>query len=232
MKLTVVVLVGWVAAMGLVLLPVPAIGTAQEASPIAAHDSPSPFDDLPGLRATAGRLFVATTVRPPTSLALAFVAAEFDTPEHASAGISIFFEEVSQGIAEGGLTADFRAVNGRQWGDETVARAGNILLANPIDGIDELTAAVLVVRTGRILLCMAGAGVEVNPLYDLSTVAGAVIDRVLGPAATPIGADGRRAGGLWDVLPVPADLPDGFVLDREFVPTAALPLPAEATPIP
>ena len=69
-------------------------------------------------------------------------------------------------------------------------------------------------------------------MTDLAGVAEKVVGRELGGEATPVAADGLRSGGLWDLLPRLADLPEGFVLDEERVPAPFDPLPGQGTPEP
>ena len=52
--------------------------------------------------------------------------------------------------------------------------------------------------------------------------------QVIGKAETPAAADGMRSGGLWDVLPRPEDLPDGFVFNADSIPVLFDALPGQA----
>ena len=96
----------------------------------------------------------------------------------------------------------------------------------------DLTIAILVVRRGAILRFFVGGAVAGDPLTELTHIAEAVVDREPGGAATPVSSEGLRTGGLWDLLPRLADLPEGFIRQHERVPEPFAPLPRQGTPEP
>ena len=75
-----------------------------------------------------------------------------------------------------------------------------------------------------------GAALAGDPLTDIAVIAEKILGRQPGGDATPIGDEGLREGGLWDLLPRLEDLLEGFVLDEEKVPAPFDPLPGQGTP--
>ena len=192
----------------------------QGASPTAepdGEDRPSILADLPGIEEAVARDFDASGMRLVGTLVFRFAAARFDEPESAEAAIPVVLDRYLDRLGdEAGDVSGVRAASVRDLGDETVARAGEIV--TPGEDEPDLTVAILAVRRGALLQLFVGAALAGDPLADVADIAEAGVEREPGGDATPTGDDGMRTGGLWDVLPRLDDLPEGFVFVEERIP--------------
>jgi hypothetical protein len=205
-----------------------------------AQGTPSPrgewLAELAGAEDAALRNFEASGLRLIGSLFLLFGVCQFDTPEHAEDAAPALGTRTVDNLQAPPGSGSLKPASVRPLGDQALAFAGTIEAPADDDSpIREATAAVLVVREAAFVHVMVGAAIAGDPLTDLAGIAEKVAGREPGGDETPVAADGLREGGLWDLLPRLADLPEGFVLDQEQVPAPFDPLPGQAadpTPAP
>ncbi|MBA2288844.1 MAG: hypothetical protein H0V98_00490 [Chloroflexia bacterium] len=89
---------------------------------------------------------------------------------------------------------------------------------------------IVVVRQGAWVQVLVGFGVgDVNVIPELMTIATSVEGQWPSDDAIMVRDDGLRTGGIWNMMPRPNDLPDGFEIDVAFEegPAASGASPAE-----
>lgn len=130
----------------------------------------------------------------------------------------IFVESLRGGLSNGAGNGDYEfgvleAVEIDQIGDESTASLLPFTLFGTIDG----EYGIVAVRQGAWVQVLVGFGVgEVDVIPELAALATALEGRW--PSDEPIVAreDGLRTGGIWDMMPLPDDLPVGFEIDEAF----------------
>ena len=98
-------------------------------------------------------------------------------------------------------------------GDDSTASRAPFTMFGSFEG----EYVFLMVRQGTWVQMLVGFGVgDVDVVADLEAIATTIQPRW--PTTDPIVVreDGLRTGGIWNMTPMPEDLPAGFVLDEEF----------------
>ncbi len=171
---------------------------------------------IPGTEEAASRAFV-TDEEGAGTLFMSFAVVRFEDEQTAQAATRAIRARVIEQFSRRSDVSGLKSANAGPWGDETLALAGQIQPTDP-DDPDVLTVALLVVREGPYIHGMIGVSASGDPLADVSAVADQVVGRQPGDASVETDDEGLSTGGLWNMLPRPADLPTGFLLDEEFVP--------------
>ncbi|MDP9366897.1 MAG: VWA domain-containing protein [Chloroflexota bacterium] len=171
---------------------------------------------IPGTEEAASRAFVADEEGEGT-LFMSFAVVRFEDEETAQAATRAIRARVIEQFRRRSDVSGLKSVDAGSWGDETLALAGPIEPTDP-DDPEVLAIALLVVRDGLYVHGMLGVAASGDPLPDVSAVAEQVVGREPGESSVATNDEGLLTGGLWDMLPRPADLPTDFVLDEEFVP--------------
>ena len=170
---------------------------------------------IPGTEEAASRAFV--TDQEGETLFMSFAVVRFEDEATAQAATRAIRARVIEQFSRRSDVSGLKSADVGPWGDETLALAGQIKPTDP-DDPDVLSVALVVVREGVYVHGMIGVGATSEPLAEVSAVAGQVVGRKPGGSSVSTDDLGLKTGGLWNKLPRPADLPEGFVLDEEFVP--------------
>ena len=195
-------------AVMVALLLLPAVASAQTPEPVGtvstgdnevarAYDNPNVYFD-----AVAGVMTLGTV---------------HDSEEEASRSASTLARIFATSLA-GDVETDFEfgeleEVPVEQIGDEAIAHRMSFKMFGSFEG----EYVLLAVRQGSWVQLMIGFGVgDVDVLAELEGIAITIAPRW--PSDDPIAVreDGLRTGGIWDMVPMPEDLPAGFVVDGEF----------------
>ena len=190
-----------------------------------AGTPPAVFAGLPGIEGAAQRTFAPSEVRQTGTVVIAFGVARFaDAAAAAAAMPTIVAREVERIAGDGG---EVRPAAAPDLGDASAAHVGAVGFgADAPELAAEITAASLVWRDGPLVFVAIGVAIDGDPLADLVVAAERIEGREPGGAETTA-ADGMRSGGLWDVLPRPEDLPDGFVFSADSIPALFDALPEQ-----
>ncbi|MBA2759828.1 MAG: hypothetical protein H0U38_09085 [Chloroflexia bacterium] len=129
-----------------------------------------------------------------------------------------FVESLRDGLSEEQSSGDYQfgeleAVGIGQIGDESSASLLPFTLFGTIQG----EYGIVAVRQGASVQTLVGFGVgEADVIPDLLAIATTIEGQW--PSEDPIivREDGLRTGGIWDMMPLPGDLPDGFEIDVAF----------------
>jgi hypothetical protein len=186
----------------------PAQEGAAEATP-SSGATPTPTDLFPGVVVAAARAFRVGRPLEGRTLALVITVSVFTDSGAAEVAFHPYVARLTG--AEEGLPeyAGLEVARAPDIGSEAAAFAG--VLGAP-DG--KAGTALVFWRDGPYLFFAIGVarpGDEAQALSDVAYVARRIAGRrPTGPAAAP-GPDGMRRGGVWDLLPGPHDLPEGFM---------------------
>jgi hypothetical protein len=209
--------------------------SAQEATP-QSQDQSLDLVGIEGVQNSAVRNFMASGFRFVGTLRFGFLVAEFRDDGAASAAVPALAARTEHGLERTNRDAPgLRPASVRPLGDEAIAYAGQVNTEGEDEDFDTVTLAFIVVREGHYVHVLYGGALAGDPLIEIADIAEKILGRDPGGDETPVAADGLREGGLWDLLPRLADLPEGFVLDEERVPAPFDPLPGQAaapTPAP
>ena len=120
--------------------------------------------------------------------------------------LDFLFRNQAQAVSE-----TLRQASAPDLGDEAVAYVGDFVdSANP-----DITYVLgfIAWREKAIIYQNVGLSRETGPLPDLFAVASNITGRELNgdPVSTPTSPQDMHIGGIWDLLPTLADVPEGFV---------------------
>jgi hypothetical protein len=204
------------AVLALALTNPAAVTSSQQLNPTPTPVSP--LIGIQGLEDVAQRDFIATGGTFDRTLFLSFLVMRFSSEDAARDGLEPYESNVLQRL-EGNSTPALRTATTRSLGDEIRAVAGEIQINDP-DGIfDSLVIAHVLVRDGSYIhQAIGGAILWGDPLVDALNVLEKTVGRAPGNETIKIASNGMRVGGLWDMLPLLNDLPEGFVFDEESEP--------------
>lgn len=198
----------------IVMLVLPSAAGAQPAEPVGtvstgddevyrAYDNPDVYFD-----AIAGILIFGTVYDDDTA-----ASRSLDT------AAAIFVASLRSGVASdemGGGDYEFGELEDAeigQIGDESSASLLPFELFESFEG----EYGVVIVRQGAWVQVLIGFGIgEVDVVAELETIATEIQPRWPSDEAISVREDGLRTGGVWDMTPMPEDLPEGFEIDEDF----------------
>jgi len=215
-----------------VLLLAPSVAWAQTTEPVGtvstgddevarAYDNPNAYFEV-----TIGVMILGTI---------------YDNPDQASRSAAniagIFSAALTSDPGEDFVFDDLEELPSPGLGDESFAHRLPFTMFGSFEG----EYIILTIRQDSWVQVMVGFGIgEIDVLADLIDIAEPVLPRW--PSDDPIALreDGIRTGGIWNMAPLPEDMPEGYVLDESFeegpgatvsdvVPVAT---PDAATPVP
>lgn len=161
----------------------------------------------------AWREFEAGTLRLAGTMALRVTVFVFDDAAVAARAFPSTAGSMRDQMGERGEA--LRPASPADVGDEALAWVGDV----PADDGSAMTFSlgIFAWREGPAIYVAYGGGFMGDPLPDLFAVGRAIEGRrfVAGPVATPAGSAQMHTGGVWDLLPTLADVPEGLVFADE-----------------
>lgn len=140
-----------------------------------------------------------------------------DTEEQASRSArtiaNIFSAALTSDPGEDFEFGDMEEMEPSALGDEAFAHRMPFTMFGSFEG----QYVILSIRQESWVQVTVGFGIgDVDVLGDLEAIAGTTLSRW--PTDDPIAVreDGLRTGGIWNMTPMPEDMPAGYVLDEDF----------------
>jgi hypothetical protein len=181
-----------------------------------ANGTPWPEELRPGFIIGAERNFAASGMRAAGPSAIAVGVYQFESAEAATTvfpGLADFYRARLDTVGDA-----LRPASTPDLGDEVLAYAGEV----PTEDGVTVTIGLLCWREATVISVAAAAGLSGEQLVPLFTIAERMAQRGHpgrqvsdAPVATPTGAQDMHTGGVWDLLPTLADLPEGFVFSSD-----------------
>lgn len=179
----------------------------QDASPTAG-----PTWRPPGLTFGAARQFDAPGLRLIGPMRIMTAAVVFDTEAHAEDAMPSAVD-FAQAISQMEPDSIRPASAPKDLGDEAVAYIGEVAP----EGQSQAFATGLLVWREQRLYTMIGYGFAgTDVLTELFALGRSISGRAVGNTPTaPVAAHNLWSGGVWDLLPTLADVPEGFVFESD-----------------
>lgn len=158
---------------------------------------------------------------------LEFIGDRFDTAQDASTGFQYFVNYLPDALPEivAELVQENMPGNHVEPGSPkilTVPQIGDDAFAVELDASLGLLAderlMILIIRNENHVLTATAATHDLNAdlLTMLVSIVSPTLDRWALNDPIQMDEDGIRSGGIWNMVPKPNEVPDGFVLDQEY----------------
>gem|GEM_PF-3831813 len=161
--------------------------------------------ELEGLQAAVFRQFESTQV--PGLRVLTVEIASFDTGRHAGDAIPTIRERAFANYAQGEDITKVKETSSRTIGDRTYVYSG---LVHAYDSPQTYTIAPTFVRSGSLLYIVQATAIIGDPVSDSIDTVFKVLSRTEGPVVPLTTTSEMQSGGLWDLLPTLANIPEGL----------------------
>jgi hypothetical protein len=157
--------------------------------------------------AAVARRFRGTGAPPQEVARFGFWAFAFDSVDHARVAFPVTVDDYRNL-----WRTELEVVGAPVVGDERVAYEAVDVRRPSSPESPPVSYGLLVWREGAVIVVASGTDGE-SPLPELIAVADRVAEREPGSGPVVTADDGFNAGGIWEVLPTPEDMPAGIVFE-------------------